>query len=360
MERPYTKFSDRKTLFAKLQTERKGRIPIFLFTFDRQSQPPSNTIPGLACLFASDTKEILYRLLKESDCSKGIDLVLYTRGGDTNAVWPLISLLREFDTAFEILAPFRCHSAGTLLALGAKKIHMTRLSELSPIDPTTANQFNPKEGNQIQGISVEDVKAFFDLRKTYATDSKTDYLEILTKNIHPLALGNVQRVYSQIRKLASSLLTLTGRISEKKQIDKIVETLSSEFYSHLHAISRQEARDILGSDHVSFASDKLEEILDEILRVYENTFHLRDQYILTQDLGDQPSKAVKYIGGVCECEKRSYVFKTTGMWYQNSKLPPGVQVNLPVGASLPMIPGLSRDYLFKLDEQDWVNNTEDI
>src|SRR3990167_4767134 len=136
-------YEQRKLIFTKLSELREGRVPIFFFNFDRVSQPPN--IPGLLTQFAADTKEVLYRLLKEAEVKKGIDLILYTRGGDTNSVWPLVTLIREFDPAFQVLAPFRCHSSGTLLALGARRILMTRLSELSPIDPTTANQFNPRD-----------------------------------------------------------------------------------------------------------------------------------------------------------------------------------------------------------------------
>jgi len=45
---------------------------------------------------------------------------------------------------------------------------MTDLSEISPIDPSTANVFNPQDPNNPQNripISVEDVMAFFDLAK---------------------------------------------------------------------------------------------------------------------------------------------------------------------------------------------------
>lgn len=142
-------YEQRKVIFTRLSELRDGRVPLIFFNFDRVSQPPN--IPGISTVFAADTKEVVYRLLKEAEFKKGIDLVLYTRGGDTNSVWPLVTLIREFDPGFQVLAPFRCHSSGTLLALGARRIIMTRLSELSPIDPTTANQFNPREETDTEG-----------------------------------------------------------------------------------------------------------------------------------------------------------------------------------------------------------------
>jgi hypothetical protein len=148
-------------------------------------------------------------------------VVLYTRGGATNAVWPITGLLREFDPDFEVLIPFRAHSSGTLFALAANKIIMTALAELSPIDPTTANQFNPRNpvNQQAQlGIAVEDVTAYQDFWKSALELNRFRDLSLeqtcialqphmasLSAELHPL-VGNVHRVYTQIRKLARMLL----------------------------------------------------------------------------------------------------------------------------------------------------------
>ena len=151
----------RQDVMRQIETERNGRALVCLFNADRSSTPQ---VTGLSTHFASDTKEPLFRVLKESGSPPyQLDLLVYTRGGDINSVWPIVSLLREFDLDFEVLVPFRCHSAGTLLALGAKKIVLTPLAELSPIDPSTGNQFNPSDPGEPHNrlaISVEDVQAY--------------------------------------------------------------------------------------------------------------------------------------------------------------------------------------------------------
>ena len=125
----------RKRIFRKIEKLRGDRTLICYLNFDRHSDPQ---IPGLNTQLHQDVKEALYRVLKESvGPHPKIDLFLYTRGGDTNSVWPLVGLIREFDPQFQVLAPFRCHSAGTLLCLAATQIVLTPISELSPIDPTS-------------------------------------------------------------------------------------------------------------------------------------------------------------------------------------------------------------------------------
>lgn len=349
-------WDSRRAILAKISSNRGGRKQLCFLNFDRQPQG----IPGLSTIFHSDSKEVIYRLLKNLNATRGIDLVLYTRGGDTNSVWPLVSLIREFDPAFEVLVPFRCHSSGTLVALGAKVIHMNKIAELSPIDPTTANQFNPvdeaRPGN-MKAISVEDVTAFTEFAKNGNDQNFLAGLQFLASTVHPLALGNVQRVYKQTRQLADKLLkTNSANFTDEAARKAIVEKLSTGFYSHLHSISRVEAREILGEEHVKNTSDDLENLLDELLREYELNFELRRQYSLSQHIADQPATNVSYVGGVIETDGRSYIFETKGTWRQSSKLPPNVQLNLPPGTPMPIIPGLPREQAFELLSQDWAHN----
>src|SRR5215475_1965890 len=95
-----------------------------------------------------------------------IALVLYTLGGDVNTPWPFVNFLRSYCDELLVLVPFWAHSAGTLIALGADKIYMTRFGTLSPIDPSVTNEFNPDDPASPGGrvpIAVEDVLAFFQL-----------------------------------------------------------------------------------------------------------------------------------------------------------------------------------------------------
>src|SRR5215813_3628520 len=72
-------------------------------------------------------------------------LVLYTLGGDANTAWPFVAFLRGYCDELLVLVPFWAHSSGTLIALGADKIYMTRFGTLSPIDPSVTNDFNPQD-----------------------------------------------------------------------------------------------------------------------------------------------------------------------------------------------------------------------
>ena len=101
--------------------------------------------PGLQTQVSWDQVPLFRRHLSAMTESAEVGLVLYTRGGDTNVPWTVVSYLREHCDRLTVLIPFYAHSSGTLLTLGADNIVMTRYATISPIDPTVANQFNPQD-----------------------------------------------------------------------------------------------------------------------------------------------------------------------------------------------------------------------
>lgn len=361
-------YEDRKSLMQAIEKKRRGRTLIAICTFDRVSEPP---LSGVSMQLNFDLKESLYRVLKESPVSKGVDIFLYTRGGDTNSVWPLVSLIKEFDPSFEVIIPFRAHSAGTMLAIAAKKIVMTRIAELSPIDPSTGNQFNPPDpfrpGNRL-GISVEDVNAYKDFIKEsfnfksssdgYSSEEKAilqSHIQRLASEVHPLALGNVHRVHKLVTGLAEKLLSL--HVKEKKDMRTIINKLTVEPYSHLHMFNRKETAEILGHKRVINANEKLERCLDNLLRRYEDDFNLRNPLFIARLMGSTDTqKKVRFIGGVVESRSWGYVYVTEGTVTQFSEVPPNVSVQLPPDQPMPLVPGLPRKYHFEVLEQKWHHN----
>ncbi len=190
-------FEQRQPLIASLEEARGSRVLCYVLS-DRETFPLG--IPGFATQMSPEPHLVVEDLLRGMGNPARLDVLLMTRGGATESVWPLVNLLRAHTEHLSVLVPFRAHSAGTLLCLGAEEVLMSDIAELSPIDPTTGNQFNPRDptnpANQY-GISVEDVAAFFELAKERGgIESEPHRLEVfklLAGNVHPLALGNVQR-----------------------------------------------------------------------------------------------------------------------------------------------------------------------
>ena len=88
------------------------------------------------------------------DCSKGLDLILHTPGGDPAASEAIVNYLRvKFNNDIRAIIPQLAMSAGTMIACSAKEIVMGKQSSLGPIDP----QFN--------GIPAYNIKSEFEEAK---------------------------------------------------------------------------------------------------------------------------------------------------------------------------------------------------
>ena len=194
---------EKKQLIQQIEKTRNSKVITYI-TSDRQG--PVNA------RVAMDIIPIISKQLRQIGKVENIDLFLYSTGGDTMVPWRLVSMIREYCNKFSVLIPYKAHSAASMISLGADEIVMTDLSELSPIDPSTANVFNPSDPTNPQSkipISVEDVMAYFDLAKNkFGIKSDEDLTKVFNKfvesnpQIHPLALGNVNRTHNLNKKIS--------------------------------------------------------------------------------------------------------------------------------------------------------------
>jgi hypothetical protein len=260
---------DRKQLIHQVEDSRKSRVVSYL-TSDRQG--PFNA------RIAPDVIPLISKQLQGIGKTQHIDLFLYSAGGDTMVPWRLVSMIREYCETFSVLIPYKAHSSATMIALGADEIVMSNLSELSPIDPSTANIFNPADPTNPQNripISVEDVMAYFDLAKNkFGIKSDEELSRVFMKfveanpQIHPLALGNVNRIHNLIRVLAKRLIKSHKVHFEEDEIGKIVDYFTEKLYSHQYFIGRKEAKEDLGLRTVMNASDALAKAMTDLYDEY--------------------------------------------------------------------------------------------
>lgn len=231
-------YTNRKENYKKLEQARNSKLLVYV-TSDR---------PNLGTQIASDIlSPFTDHLDKIGDVEK-ISLYIYTRGGNTLAAWTLVNLIRNFCKDFEVIIPFNCHSAGTLISLGTNRIIMTKQATLGPIDPSVNGPLNPQipgtnNPNAKVPVSVEFVDSYLQLAKRELgiknQDSLAQVLIDLSKHIHPLTLGQVYKSKSQIQMLASKLLAH----QEIKETSKkeVIKFLCSESGSHDYTIHRKEA-----------------------------------------------------------------------------------------------------------------------
>lgn len=289
---------ERKPLIQQLEKARNSRVITYL-TSDRQG--PFNA------RIATDVIPLVSRQLQAIGRTQNIDLFLYTAGGDTMVPWRLVSMIREYCDKFSVMVPYKAHSAGTMIALGADEIAMSDLSEISPIDPSTANVFNPADPNNPQAripISVEDVMAYFDLAKNkFGIKSDEELTRVFTKfvdanpQIHPLALGNVNRIHNLIRVLAKRLLKSHKVPMKESEIDTIVDYFTEKLYSHQYFIGRKEAKEDLGLRTVVDATDAQAKIMTDLYAAYNEDLEFGKMWNPENELGVNAVQNIKTYKG---------------------------------------------------------------
>ncbi|MEW6407799.1 MAG: hypothetical protein AB1465_03855 [Patescibacteria group bacterium] len=277
---------DKKQLIQQIEGLRKSRVITYL-TSDRQG--PINA------RVAMDIIPVISRQLQTIGKTNNIDLFLYSAGGDTMVPWRLVSMIREYCDKFSVIIPYKAHSAATMIALGADEIVMSDLSELSPIDPSTANVFNPQDAQNPQNkipISVEDVMAYFDLAKNkFGIKNDEELSRIFNKfvesnpQIHPLALGNVNRIHNLIRILAKRLLKSHKTPMREEEIEKVVDYFTEKLYSHQYFIGRKEAKEDLGLKSVQFADSVLSKAMTNLYEEYQKEMELGKIWNPENELG---------------------------------------------------------------------------
>ncbi|MEK7662137.1 MAG: hypothetical protein AAB355_01375 [Patescibacteria group bacterium] len=277
---------DKKTLIQQIEKLRGSRVITYV-TSDR---------PGpINARVAMDIIPLVSAQLRKIGKVPKIDLFLYSAGGDTMVPWRLVSMIREYCNTFSVLIPYKAHSSATMIALGADEVVMSDLSEISPIDPSTANIFNPSDQTNPQNkipISVEDVIAYFDLAKNkFGIKNDEDLTKIFNKfvesnpQIHPLALGNVNRTHNLIRLLAKRLLKSHQKPIHDDEIKKIVEYFTETLYSHQYFVGRKEAKEDLGLKFVIDADKNLSDLMTDLYEKYAEEIGLGKQWNPEGEIG---------------------------------------------------------------------------
>ena len=364
---------ERQAALRKLQEVRGSKVLVHFLSDRRIAQ--GIPITGMNTQLAGESYPFVHEHLRTLGHHEKVDFFLYTSGGHLDSVWAFVRLFRSFGKRFSVLVPMRALSAGTLLCLGADEIVMGEAAQLSPIDPTTANAFNPREkDNKPMPISVEDVTSYLDLARGDEKGGETrggaglksdeHILEVfkgLIGQVHPLALGNVKRVYSQIRVIARKLLELhlSGEDSEER-IGRVVSTLTEELFSHTHLICRAEAVDILGEDVVVLPSPEEEAAMWELYEQYAEFFELKHTFNLKDWLGQDQEKELEAVGGAIESEEMSHLFKAMSKIRQLPELPQGMQMQIAPGQRVPLVPGLPTRVAIEPIREGWYTNEEGV
>lgn len=298
---------DRMKLIEEIQKERDSKVIVYI-TGDRR---------GMETRISMDIFPMIHKHLTKIGNQKRIDVFLYSTGGITIAGYALVNLFREFCEEFNVIIPFKALSCATLISLGANEIIMTKMGQLSPIDPSLEHPLAPivqipgVAGGNIVPVSVEDVNAFIELaRKEIGLSEENSMkavLEILASKVNPIVLGAIQRSREQIAFLASMLMKC--HIKEEEHIKNTVDILTRQRFSHDYIISRKEAKEVLGLNIIE-PDEALTALIIDLFDAYNNIIMIDKPYNPEVVLGEDETKIADFNRAIIESVDLTYVFRT--------------------------------------------------
>lgn len=332
--------TERLDIIKKIEKYRRSKIIVY-FVGDR---------PIVKAQIASDSIRWLYDHLEGLNNNKPVDRIdfyVYSRGGNLETPWPLVTVLREYCKNFNVLIISKAFSATTLVALGADKIIMSRKGELGPIDPQIMQQQQgkgPPGTGPIQTVmSTEDVASYVSFIKDKVGITDQNALAALTKSLAdtltPITLGQVNRVYSHIRIVAKKMLSLVKPPIDPQKIQEIIETLTEKIYIHGHSIGRNEAKQI--GLQVQDMDEELEKLCSDLYLDYEKEMKLDSfanplAYFDSDDQDEykEDNAVIACIESVTKCHQFSGPLELKKI----GSLPPQMNFNLTIPIQLP--PGI--------------------
>ena len=199
---------------AKLERKRNSRVILLVH---RQETMRLLGFPVMRYIDVNDSEEVL-RAIQMTDEDVPLDIILHTPGGLVLAALQIARAIRNHKGTVTVLVPHYAMSGGTLIALAADEIVMSRHAVLGPIDP----QLGQFPGASL--IKVVEQKPMAEI------DDET------------LILADVSRkAIVQVKNAARELL---DRRLSREQAETLAEKLSTGTWTHDYPISPEEAKEL--------------------------------------------------------------------------------------------------------------------
>jgi ClpP class serine protease len=121
---------------AQLERQRKSRVILLVH---RQETMRLLGFPLVRYIDINDSEDLL-RAIQMTDDSIPLDIVLHTPGGLVLAALQIARAINEHKAKVTVFVPHYAMSGGTLIALAADEIVMSKHAVLGPIDPQIGQQ----------------------------------------------------------------------------------------------------------------------------------------------------------------------------------------------------------------------------
>ncbi|NOX95779.1 MAG: hypothetical protein GXP04_12005 [Alphaproteobacteria bacterium] len=201
----------RQRKIVEIERLRNSRVILLVH---RQETMRLLGFPMLRYIDLNDSEELL-RAIHLTDPNMPLDIILHTPGGLVIAAAQIARALKAHKGKVTVFVPHYAMSGGTLIALAADQIVMSKHAVLGPVDP------------QIEGMPAASILKIHEEKPAKEIDDKSIVLIDLSK-----------KAIAQLRELTIELLT--QNISADK-VGTLAEKLTNGHWTHDYAITCDEA-----------------------------------------------------------------------------------------------------------------------
>ena len=201
----------RQRKIVEIERLRNSRVILLVH---RQETMRLLGFPMLRYIDLNDSEELL-RAIHMTDPDMPLDIILHTPGGLVIAAGQIARALKAHKGKVSVFVPHYAMSGGTLIALAADQIVMSKHAVLGPVDP------------QIDGMPAASILQIEQEKHARRIDDKSIILIDLSK-----------KALAQLRQLTKELLT-SNLAAEKA--DELAEKLTNGHWTHDYAITCEEA-----------------------------------------------------------------------------------------------------------------------
>jgi hypothetical protein len=252
----------------------------------------------------------LFEMLQRLGRTEKIDLILRSTGGFAEVPWRIVSLLREYCSSLSVTVPELALSGATHIAIAADELILSELSTLGSVDPTRMHLLLPKDKNQNPiPVSVQDlkhcilfIKEQLGIRRNIGREESRNLSAIISelfKQVHPLAIGAIEQSYQLSRLVTQKVLQTRAQKLAKAQINRIVDKLGAEYFSHSFPICRKDVEQDLGLS-VTKLEGPLFDFVWQLHLYYVSEFGKNN--VITK--ANEPPFCFRYIGFMDSLEMR--------------------------------------------------------
>jgi Serine dehydrogenase proteinase len=200
----------------------------------------------------------LYGILQSVGKVNHLYFFIKSDGGFGQASLRMVHLLRQYVKRLTVLVPQECSSAATMLALGADKILMGPIAQLSAVDTALTHDLSPIDrDNDRVSVSQDELHRVVRLYQRQARGKASNPYEALFGHVHPLVIGAVDRISALSTKLCLEILSY--HLRDGKKAKRISDTLNSGYPAHSYPITLREAR------RIGLKAEPLDEGINELL-----------------------------------------------------------------------------------------------